>query len=88
MLLNFETSGTCSKALTAEIEDGKLKNVRFAYGCTGCLMGIAKLVEGMEVEEIITRFDGINCQNGTSCPDQLAKALKQYLLDSRGLVGY
>ena len=61
-----------------DIEDGKVKNVQFVGGCNGNLKGIAALVEGMDAEEVISRVEGIRCgMKGTSCPDQLAKALKE-----------
>jgi len=61
-----------------DIEDGKVKNVSFLGGCNGNLKGIGALVEGMDVDEVIARTEGIHCgMKGTSCPDQLAKALKE-----------
>jgi uncharacterized protein (TIGR03905 family) len=79
MFLKFKTSGTCAREIKAEIEGGKIKNLSFAAGCSGNLKGIARLVEGMDLEQVIAKLEGIICQNGTSCPDQLAKALKEYL---------
>ena len=73
-----KTKGTCSQRIFFEIEDGKVKNVQFVGGCNGNLKGIAALVEGMSAEEVISRVEGIRCgMKGTSCPDQLAKALKE-----------
>lgn len=73
----YKTSGTCSKAINFEIEDGKVKNVTFVGGCSGNTQGVAALVEGMDVNEAIRRMEGIRCgSRPTSCPDQLAKALK------------
>ena len=61
-----------------EIENGKLHNVQFLGGCNGNLQGISKLVEGMDVDEVISRVESIHCgAKPTSCPDQLATALKQ-----------
>ena len=76
----YRTQGVCSRQIEFEIEDGKVKNVCFVSGCNGNLQGIGKLVEGMDVNEAIARLEGISC-NGrpTSCPDQLARALKQTL---------
>lgn len=72
--------GTCSQAVNFEIEDGILKNVEFKYGCDGNTQGICRLVEGMPVEEVIKRLEGIRCGfKPTSCPDQLAQALKEAL---------
>ena len=74
----YKTKGTCSQRIFFEIEDGKVKNVQFVGGCNGNLKGIAALVEGMSAEEVISRVEGIRCgMKGTSCPDQLAKALKE-----------
>lgn len=73
----YKTSGVCSKKIDFEITDGKLHNVSFTGGCNGNLQGIGKLVEGMGVDEVISRLEGIRCGfKNTSCPDQLAKALK------------
>ena len=78
MEYSYKTKGTCSREIAFEIEDGKVKNVQFFGGCNGNLKGIAALVEGMDAEEVISRVEGIRCgMKGTSCPDQLAKALKE-----------
>ena len=76
----YKTTGTCSGEIHFEVEEGKIKGVKFIGGCNGNLQGISKLVEGMDVNEAIRRLEGISC-NGrpTSCPDQLARALKQTL---------
>ena len=77
MEYSFKTRGTCSREIAFEIENGKVKNVQFFGGCNGNLKGIGALVEGMEVEEVIRRVEGIKCgSKSTSCPDQLAQALK------------
>ena len=66
--------------MTLEVERGVIRSLRVEGGCNGNLQGLARLVEGMEVEEVIRRLDGIKCGfKSTSCPDQLAKALKQAL---------
>ena len=78
MQYEYKTKGTCSQRIFFEIEDGKVKNVQFVGGCNGNLKGNAALVEGMSAEEVISRVEGIRCgMKGTSCPDQLAKALKE-----------
>ena len=78
MQFEYKTKGTCSQMIFFEIEDGKLHNVQFMGGCNGNLQGIGKLVEGMDVDEVIGRVEGIHCgMKPTSCPDQLASALKQ-----------
>lgn len=75
--MTYKTSGVCSKKIDFEITDGKIHNVSFTGGCHGNLQGIGRLVEGMEVDEVISRLEGIRCGfKNTSCPDQLAKALK------------
>ncbi len=77
MKLSYKTNGVCSRTITADIEDGKVYNLRFEGGCNGNTKGISALVEGMEIGEVITRLEGIKCGfKGTSCPDQLAQALK------------
>ncbi len=76
--MTYKTSGTCSQAIEFDLKDGIVRNVQFIGGCNGNTQGIAKLVEGMPVQEVIERLDGITCGfKPTSCPDQLAKALKQ-----------
>ena len=75
----YKTFGTCSREINFDVVDGKLTNVSFLGGCNGNLQGIGKLVEGMDIDEVIARVEGIKCgARQTSCPDQLAKALKQY----------
>lgn len=77
-MYTYLTSGTCSKRIDFEILDGKVKNVSFQGGCSGNLQGISKLVDGMNVEDVIKRLEGIRCgTRSTSCPDQLARALKE-----------
>lgn len=76
----YKTSGTCSQKIFFEIEDNILKSVQFLGGCNGNLKGISALVEGMEVSEVIKRLEGTTCgMKSTSCPDQLATALKKAL---------
>ena len=80
MQFEYKTKGTCSQRILVEIEDGKVKNVEYIGGCHGNLQGISKLVEGMDAEEVIERIQGIRCgMKPTSCPDQLATALKEAL---------
>ena len=77
--MRYKTKGTCSSAIDFEVEDGRVKNVKFIGGCNGNTQGISKLVEGMLVDEVISRLEGIQCGfKGTSCPDQLSKALKEW----------
>ena len=78
MQYEYTTKGTCSRSILFEIEDNKLKNVQYIGGCNGNLKGIGSLVEGMDVDEVIARLEGTTCGGKpTSCPDQLAQALKQ-----------
>ncbi len=80
MQYHYNTSGTCSREILFEIEDGVLKNVTFIGGCNGNLKGIGSLVEGMKVQDVIARLEGTTCGGKpTSCPDQLATALKKAL---------
>ncbi len=77
MQFEYKTKGTCSQRILFEIEDGILKNVQFIGGCNGNLKGIGSLVEGMQVEDVIRKLEGTTCgMKATSCPDQLATALK------------
>lgn len=76
----YKTQGTCSRKIDFDLENGIVKNVRFHGGCNGNLKGIASLVEGMKAEDAIEKLSGIRCGfKNTSCPDQLAKALKKAL---------
>lgn len=76
----YKTQGTCSQLISFELENGKIHNVSFQGGCNGNLKGISALVEGMDAKEAIAKLDGIKCGfKNTSCPDQLAQALKQAL---------
>ncbi len=79
-MYTYKTKGTCSQSIAFDIEDGKVRNVKFTGGCHGNTQGIAKLTEGMDAREVIARLEGTNCGGrGTSCPDQLARALKAAL---------
>ena len=73
----YKTSGTCSSAINLELEGDIIKSVSLTGGCNGNLQGISRLVEGMKVEDAISRLKGIRCGfKNTSCPDQLARALE------------
>ena len=77
MEISYKTKGVCSRLINIEIENGIVKKVKFDGGCNGNTKGISALVEGMPVDEVINRLEGIKCGfRDTSCPDQLAKALK------------
>jgi len=78
MEYTYKTHGTCSRAIRFEINNGVVSNIRFEGGCSGNTQGVAKLADGMTIDEIIARVEGIQCgTRPTSCPDQLAKALKE-----------
>ena len=78
MQYEYKTKGTCSQKIFFDVEDGKVHNVQFVGGCNGNLKGIGALVEGQDVSDVIARLEGIQCgMKPTSCPDQLAKALKE-----------
>lgn len=77
MKYTYTPRGVCSRRIELDIEDHKIRSCRFLGGCHGNLQGIGALVSGMDVDEAIAKLEGIDCSGrGTSCPDQLAKALK------------
>lgn len=79
MQISYRPTGVCSKLMELDIEDGKIKSLKVTGGCSGNLQGISSLVAGMDVDEAISRLEGIRCgYKSTSCPDQIAKALKEY----------
>jgi uncharacterized protein (TIGR03905 family) len=74
----YKTQGVCCREIKIDIDNDTIKEVCFINGCDGNLKGISQLVTGMKTDEVIRRVSGITCKNrGTSCPDQLARALKQ-----------
>ena len=78
---NFKTSGVCAKEINFSIDSGVIKKVSFMGGCNGNLKGMGVLLEGMKVEDVISKLEGTKCgPRDTSCPDQLAKALKEYVI--------
>lgn len=80
MTINYRPRGVCSQQMKIDVEDGVIRSLEVMGGCSGNLQGISRLVVGMPVEEAIRRLDGIRCGfRSTSCPDQLAQALKQAL---------
>ena len=80
MRYNYNTNGVCSRQISFDIENGKIKNVSFVGGCNGNLKGISALVEGADANEIIKRLRGTKCgMKNTSCPDQLAAAIEKAL---------
>ena len=80
----YKTKGTCSVEINFDVIDGRLHDVKFTGGCNGNLKGIGALVEGMRAKYVIARLEGTTCGfKPTSCPDQLAQALKQYLASAQ-----
>ena len=76
----YFTKGVCSRSIEIVVEDGVIESVKFIGGCSGNTQGVAALATGMTVEEVIDRLGGIKCgMKSTSCPDQLATALKEHL---------
>ena len=83
MKYRYKTSRTCSRAIEIDMEDGIIRSVHFEGGCMGNTTGIAALVKDMRAEEVIRRCKGIDCNGrGTSCPDQLAKALEKMMQEA------
>jgi uncharacterized protein (TIGR03905 family) len=79
-MFTYLTEGVCSEKITFDVENDVVKNVQFYSGCAGNVIGISKLIEGMNIHAAIKRLKGINCRDkGTSCPDQLARALEKYI---------
>ncbi len=78
-MFTYTTSGTCSRAITFEVdENNKMHSVKFIGGCAGNTQGVAKLCEGRDLDEVHDLVRGVLCRNGTSCPDQLARAIEAY----------
>ncbi len=78
-MYSYEPKGVCSKKIIFDVVDNKVMNVQFEGGCPGNLLGISKLIEGMEVNEAVKRLKGIKCgTKSTSCPDQLSIALEKF----------
>ncbi len=79
----YRTDGrTCSRAIEVELEDDVVRGVRFEGGCAGNTQGVARMVNGLRIEEVIARLEGIDCKGrGTSCPDQLCRALREAMAE-------
>ncbi len=78
-MFTYSTRGTCSRQILFDVDaENKLRSVRFIGGCGGNLQGIARLVEGKDIDEVATLLAGIRCKGNTSCPDQLSKAIEEY----------
>ncbi len=84
MKYSYTPKGVCAYQIDVDIDDGKVKEVLFHGGCEGNAIGIQNLVVGMEIDEVIKRLSGVDCDGkGTSCPDQLTLALKEALEKAR-----
>ena len=77
MTIQYKTKGVCSRQMNVKMENGVIQKVDILGGCAGNSQGVARLVEGMRVDDVIRLLKGIQCRAGTSCPDQLARALER-----------
>lgn len=77
-MFQYKTQGTCSMAINLEINEGIITHCEFIGGCRGNTQGVAKLAIGRKAEEVAADLEGIQCRGGTSCPDQLSKAIRAY----------
>ncbi|HIU01154.1 MAG TPA: TIGR03905 family TSCPD domain-containing protein [Candidatus Coproplasma excrementavium] len=78
-MFNYKTSGTCSTMISIDVDENNvLKKVEFKGGCRGNTQGVARLCEGRNIDEVHDILKGVQCRNGTSCPDQLSKAIEAY----------
>ena len=84
MKKSHTTYGTCARLIDIETDGDRVLQVKFVGGCSGNAQGVSALVQGMTVSEVITRLRGIECRNGTSCPDQLARALQELSMREAG----
>lgn len=82
----FRTQGTCAQAIQYDVQDGVVTSCRFLGGCPGNTQGVARLVVGRKIGDVIRLLKGIQCRGGTSCPDQLARALEADLTAEKGIV--
>ena len=84
-MYQYKPQGTCSQQILIDVnDDDVIENVQFIGGCTGNTQGVARLVKGMKVDEVISRLKGIQCRAGTSCPDQLSRALEKMRAEQKG----
>lgn len=79
---SYYPKAVCSRQILFDVKDNIVTEVKFIGGCSGNTQGIARLIQGMDIDEAIKRLKGIQCRNNTSCPDQLAKALEEYKLNN------
>ncbi|MEG0767380.1 MAG: TIGR03905 family TSCPD domain-containing protein, partial [Clostridia bacterium] len=78
-MFSYQTRGTCSRRIDLDIQGDIIASCRFQGGCAGNTQGVSRLVQGRRIDEVLPLLQGIQCRNGTSCPDQLAHALLAYL---------
>ena len=84
-MYQYKTQGPCSQQILIDVnDDDVIESVQFIGGCTGNTQGVARLVKGMKVDEVISRLKGIQCRAGTSCPDQLSRALEKMRAEQKG----
>ena len=81
-MFKYKTNGTCSTEIQFEIENDIITEAHIINGCRGNTTGLCRLLIGMNIDDAISRMDGIQCRNGTSCPDQFARALKAYQMQN------
>ena len=78
-MYTYSPKGTCSRQILFDVDaENKMHNLRFIGGCSGNLQGIARLVEGRDIDEVEALLAGVRCKGNTSCPDQLSKAIAEY----------
>ena len=77
-MFTYRTRGTCSTAINLEIRDGIITACQIVNGCRGNTQGLARMVTGQRADEVAAKLEGIQCRGGTSCPDQLARAIRAY----------
>jgi len=77
-MYTYKTKGTCSTQIKLDIQDNIINSCKFTKGCSGNTQGVSRLVTGMSIDDAIGKLKGIECKNGTSCPDQLATALENW----------
>lgn len=82
-MFTFVPKNVCSREILFDVSDGKITSCEFVGGCTGNTQGLSKLVIGLTPNQVIERLKGIQCRNGTSCPDQLALAMQKYLDENK-----
>lgn len=82
-MYTYVPKNVCSRKIQFEIENGKITHCEFVGGCTGNTQGISKLIVDLTPKQVIDKLQGIQCRNGTSCPDQLANAMQKYLVENK-----